>query len=155
MNNKLIIVLALILVFASFKLMQKLGLIETSEQRKISQIKSGKRDATGMETNPLNPLFVTHLIKYSPKGKRVKLLPQSAAAKIAGELYESKGLFKDDDSKAISLIKQLETQSQVSQVSQAFTKIYNKDLGTYLSFLDDNNYNSLIETVLSMPKGLY
>ena len=50
MNNKLIIVLALILVFASFKLMQKFGLIETDEQRKISQIKSGKRDYRDWET---------------------------------------------------------------------------------------------------------
>lgn len=157
MSNTVKAILIAFAIFTGYKLLQKFGLIKTAEESKqeanIKTATGSKRNAKGKEENPFNPLYVKGLIK-SGAGKKVKLLPQAQINAFVTSVYDSKGYFKDNDSAVVSIFKKMETKSQVSQVSEAFSKKYGQDMATYLKFMDDENYNSVIETVNQMPTGL-
>lgn len=157
MNKYAQTILIAFALFAGYKLLQKFGLIKTAEESRqdtnIKQATGSKRNAKGKEQNPFNPLYLKGLIK-SGKGHKVKLLGQAQLDAFVKSIYDSKGYFKDDDTVVVKIFKGIETKSQVAQISERFAKTYNQDMATYLKFMDDANYNTIIETVNQMPSGL-
>lgn len=121
------ILFALIIVFAAYKLMQKIGLISTEGDDAAK--KSYKQ---GLATDP------NYWKKKARKTKKPPLTPKEVD-RLATQIYEAKGAIYDDDEKAIAAIRELENKAQASFLTAYFSKKYNKDLVAFLSFLDDEN----------------
>ena len=124
------------ILFLLFKLFQKFGFLPDKESRKVSEAGATNLDRKGNEQNALNPAYVTDLINSAGKGKRIKLLPSATAEKYAQQIYDSKHFYGDTDSKTVLVFKNIKFKSQVSQVSDSFSKLFGQDLATFLDFLD-------------------
>ena len=71
----------------------------------------------------------------------------------AKQIYDSKGIFKDDDSVVINIFKSVSTTGDVSKISIAFSNMYKQDMATYLNFLDKASYTNIYDYVKNMPSG--
>jgi len=75
---------------------------------------------------------------------------------IAKNIYDSKGVFKDNNNKLYGQIRKLQTQFQLSEVAGLFgKKPYNRDLMEYLkSFLNDEELQVVLQIVKNLPQYL-
>lgn len=109
-------------LFLAWKLLQKFGVLESGAERKQ---KKSSRTST-------NPDTWKKTAKKQP-------LSTTEVNDIATILYESKGVFVDDESTAVAAIKRVKTKEQASFLSAYFAKKYKKDLASYMNYLDDEN----------------
>lgn len=109
-------------LFLAWKLLQKFGVLDSpaDSKQKKSSLTTTNPD-TWKKTAKKQPLSTTEVND------------------IASILYESKGVFIDDESTAIAAIKRVKTKEQASFLSAYFAKKYKKDLTSYMNYLDDEN----------------
>ena len=86
-------------------------------------------------------------------GAYKNLIADDIAQVYAKQIYDSKGIFKDDDSVVINIFKSVSTTGDVSKISIAFSTMYNQDMASYLNFLDKASYINVYEYVSNMPSG--
>lgn len=162
------------------KLLQTFGVLKTAEEQKNieqsgaiitgSELTPTKPDAT----NPalaFNPKYNNILIAdYNKKNNittaagmvntRLKFMPvdktkptgwPSQLITVAKEIYNSKGLFNDDEQMLFNSFNKLRNQAQVSYIAEIFQKD-KRDLTTFLkSFLNDEEMAKLYRIVSNKP----
>tara|TARA_R110000868_G_C10964734_1_gene768992 strand:- start:6406 stop:6993 length:588 start_codon:yes stop_codon:yes gene_type:complete len=162
------------------KLLQTFGVLKTAEEQKNieqsgaiitgSELTPTKPDAS----NPalaFNPKYNTVLIAdYNKKNNittnvgfvatRQKFMPvdktkptgwPSQLITVAKEIYNSKGLFNDDEQMLFNSFNKLRNQAQVSYIAEIFQKD-KRDLTTFLkSFLNDEEMAKLYRIVANKP----
>lgn len=109
-------------LFLAWKLLQKFGVLDSPADRK-------QKKSSLTTTNP----------DTWKKTAKKQPLSTTEVNDIASILYESKGVFIDDESTAIAAIKRVKTKEQASFLSAYFAKKYKKDLTSYMNYLDDEN----------------
>ena len=87
--------------------------------------------------------------KYSKKWKDKYI---RSLINTSRQIYDAKGLFKDNDSKAISAIRGIQSKTELALVNKVMSAIYKEDLPTYISFLDDNNINDVVYILNRLPE---
>ena len=101
--------------------------------------------------NYFSPTYLQQLMK---QGGRTALMTQNDVARQVKDLYDSKGIFNDDETKLYGAIKRFKYKSQISQVADAFNKKYNKDLAFYLnSFLNESELSRVYDFTDNLPSG--
>lgn len=114
---------------------------------------------TGQEQRQEEQLFKdyfspTYLQRMYQTGGRIQLLTQTNVRQIAKDLYDSKGVFNDDEQKLYGTIKRFKFKSQVSQAADVFFTTYKKDLASYLStFLNDQELQRIYNYLDQLPSG--
>ncbi len=131
------IVVAVAVLFAVWKLMQGMGIIDDKDDRAQDKLMNSKK---------LLPITTADLKKHADK-----LLPTKSAALIAYTIYNADQLV-DNDEGALAALKLIKSQLQMKQVSLAFTTAFGKDLAAYLNFMSDGNMRLALNYINSLPK---
>lgn len=80
---------------------------------------------------------------------------KAKAESIARAIYESKGVFNDDESKLMGALNQFTYKTQISIVAYYFLKLYKKDLAQFLStFLSAPELSKLYTKFDKLPSGI-
>lgn len=151
-------------LFAAYKLLQKIGLIPTAEQKQVENLEV-EATASTTQVNQSNPVLAfspsyratiieAYKKKYgNTKGFEVtKQLKGLDFAALAKKIYDSKGTFKDDKPKLYSVFNTMQTQYQLSYLAGVFSAAYKKDLYQYLkTFLDDDEILPVLNIVKNYP----
>ena len=131
---------------------QKFGLLpslDSQEKEKKKLAASGLIDST----------YVTKLINATKKDSSktgVHLLTSSGANNFAKKIYDAIHWYKNDSAEILSVFRLIEFKSQVSQVAQAFYKLYGYDMYTYLSQkCSDATIASVYDLINSKETGAY
>jgi len=96
----------------------------------------------------------TYLQRLYQTGGRIQLLTQTNVRQIVKDLYDSKGVFNDDEQKLYGTIKRFKFKSQVSQAADVFFTTYKKDLASYLStFLNEAELGRVYNYLDNLPVG--
>ena len=156
------------ILFAGYKLLQKVGLIKTNEETTATaNEESATADTTKIQTAKsiiaFNPSYRTAIVKayvnkYGSTGatkfdtaKQIKFT-QSQVNSLIKSIYDCKGTFKDDKSKLLTVFKDIQTQYQLSYIAGIFKSVYSKDLYTYLqSFLNEDELLPIQNIVKNYP----
>jgi hypothetical protein len=155
------------LVYTGYKLMQKVGIIQTKEERDNANLLD---DAASTSTEvkeksiiAFSPSYRTSIVKaytvkYGNKGntafdtkKQLKFNDKEVIG-IIKRLYDSEGTFNDDEDSLMSVFNDIQTQYQLSYISGIFKSVYNKDLLTYLNgFLNAKELSYIYAIVKNYP----
>jgi hypothetical protein len=84
--------------------------------------------------SPMVAATFDQMQKTQPKD--FQLITTAAARAIAKQLYDSEGFFFMDENKMLNAFKQCKSKYVVAWVSKNFSKVYNKDLESYLEHSD-------------------
>jgi hypothetical protein len=96
--------------------------------------------------------FKSNIAKYTI-ASYPNIISNDVASEYAKQIYDSKGIFKDNDSAVINIFKQVSTRGDVAKVVLAFSDKYGQDVGEYLKFMDKDNYQLIFDYVKNMPSG--
>lgn len=105
-----------------------LHLIDSPEAAAVKQTVADAKATSASTASPWSPQFY----KSAPSGAR--LLTQSAADQLAGQIWDSVGFWTGwNIDEVVAAFKQLTAKSQVSYLADRFNSLYNKDLLTWLT----------------------
>lgn len=131
------------------KMLEKLGIFKSQDTK----------DLDNAMTNPNSP-WSPNFWKHGPAG--MLGLRKEEAESRARQIKGYAGAFNDNEELVINIFRKLETQSQVSMLSEAFQQLYNKDLLTFLrggswwmfwaDGLSEGELSQLNKMVLNKPK---
>jgi len=80
------------------------------------------------------------------------ILTVSSAQKLSEMIYDSKGIFNDDEAKVLGVFQLLRTKSQVSFLASVFFSMYKKSLLAYLlSFMNDSEMAAVAKITNKLP----
>lgn len=129
------------------KLLEILQITDTKEEKKTTA------DATALEkSNYWNPAFATDTEKG--KYKTVQLLTSATGNSLAEKIYNSKGVFNDDEDAIFGVFNSLNYQSQVSSLAGWFYKKYSYDLYSYIkSFFSESELQQLKNIIDKKASG--
>jgi len=96
--------------------------------------------------------FKSNVSKYTI-ASYPNIISNDVASEYAKQIYDSKGIFKDNDSAVINIFKQVNTKGDVAKIVMAFSQKYGQDVGEYLRFMDKDNYQLIFDYVNNMPSG--
>jgi hypothetical protein len=96
--------------------------------------------------------FKSNVAKYTI-ASYPNIISNDVASEYAKQIYDSKGIFKDNDSAVINIFKQVTTKGDVAKIVMAFSQKYGQDVGEYLKFMDKDNYQLIFDYVNNMPSG--
>lgn len=132
-------------------ILTKLGIQKTQSDRIID-----RQENLPNNLNPFSPLFY----KYAPTGSL--LLTTAQQDNLSKRIYDALGVFADDESAIYSVFRSLKSQTQVSILSEYFSKKYKTDLLDYLkrgysswnyaSGLSAEELNTVLSIVNALPK---
>jgi len=95
--------------------------------------------------------------RNGPTGKII--LTSAAAHAMSDEIYNSFGVFNDDEDRAKGVIRSLKTQSQLSYLADVFNQVHKQDLLSFLrggswpqDRLSDDDVAELNRFISSLPK---
>jgi len=121
-----------------------LGIKDTAETKNLDL-------ASQNPGSPWNPNFYKS-ISNAPLMQRVY------TESLARSVYDSFGLFDDNEEQAIAVIKSIQFQTQLSWLADIFYQLYNQDLLTFLrggnwpqDRLSDADVNALNSFILKLP----
>lgn len=133
-----------IFIFATYKILQKFGLIKTEAEEKEEQ-SIEKSESISDIVNVFSPT------SKIPGGSVV--LTPDAARKYAKFIYDSAHWYGDDEERIYNAFRQMKTQSMVTSIAIAFNKVYGKDLYYWLkSVLSKSELATVLKIVNSKPK---
>jgi len=161
------------------KILETLGIIKTAQET-ANEVKSGSLEqgstgdtSTVNPANPalsLNPNYWKTLLVYLAKKRKVKTVPAEEIKKLlnpgpsgnfvtsmdnwAGRIYQSKGLFNDDESKLYDIFQNMKSQVQVSFLAQSFSQKYKKDMLDYIKGFTNEEERAKIYDIIK-NKALY
>ena len=142
------------------------GLIKSADEEKIDKA-SGEAAGSTVDAQSNNPylsfspqyefaLMAAYKTKY-PK-KKWDTLKQSKWTfskykEYTDQLYNAKGIFKDDENSVLDIFRNLQTQFQVSELARYFSYFYKKDMLAYLkTFMNDDNLKEVLEIIKNYPQ---
>ncbi len=127
------------------KIGETFGLVRTEQDEKADALKVADYMA---------PAYALNLQKQK---KKFYGFPNQAttAANIAKRIFESKGVFNDNEAQLMGALNQFTYKTQISIVSYYFLKKYNKDLAQFLStFLSAQEMAALYTKFDKLPTGI-
>jgi hypothetical protein len=134
---------SLVGLFIVYKVLQKLGIIKTSEEAKE------EKQLANLESS--NYWDFNKFLNTVPKGTLV--LTQGGASAYADDIYNAKGVFNDDEDKVFAVFRAMKTQSQVASLAKRFNQKYSKDLYTFVrGFFNDDEMLTIKKLLDSKPK---
>jgi hypothetical protein len=121
-------------------ILKRTGVIQSQEELKNEKQIQDNRGAD--KSNPWNPNY------YKGRSTDPSWLPWNTAVALSKQIYDAKNIwyrfFTDDENTAIAAFNGLSTKKQLSLLSNAFQKIYKKDLYNYLeSFMSAEQLTSV------------
>lgn len=130
-----------------------LGFTDTPAQ---AATKAAIASATTQSASPASP-WSPQYFQNAPSGATI--LTQAAADAIAGQIWDSVGMFSftTDIGEAVAAIKELSTQAQVSFVAYRFNALYQKDLFSWLTLqytkmgTPDPSLQTIVDYVNNLP----
>lgn len=127
------------------KIGELFGVVKSEDDKKADALRSADYMA---------PAYALNLQKQ--KKKFYGWPNQKAKAEsIARAIYESKGVFNDDESKLMGALNQFTYKTQISIVAYYFLKLYKKDLAQFLStFLSAPELSKLYTKFDKLPTGI-
>ncbi len=141
MNDKIklaaFIIIALIVLFAVYKIFQGIGIIDD-------------KDDVGRANLMSNPAFVPITPAELNKHK-ARLLDSKTSGMIVAQIFGADKAV-DDDAAAVAAIKFCKTQMQVKQIALLFSLTAKKDLANYLDFLNNEFMTQMDKYVKGLPK---
>ena len=162
------------------KILETIGVLKTAEE-KLAEQKSGNLEtgstgdtSTIDKSNPalsLNPNYYKTIFSYINKLRAQKKLSKLTGDQIgkilgnqmggnfltafknyAGRIYQSKGIFNDDESRLYSVFQAMPTQLQISYLSSVFTQQYKKDMLDYIKgFTNEEERAKIFDIVKNKP----
>ena len=132
--------------FAMYKIFQKIGLIQTAQEKKEEAMIT--QAVTGWQWNPA---------KTVPKGYNYRIgIAGTNEDKIAQRIWDAiGGWLPDDEEKIYAEFRALVTQSQTQDIAEAFKRKFGQDLVTKLkAVLSDSEFLTLLQIIETKPKGL-
>ena len=142
MNTKLIAygVGLLLLLFIVYKFLQKIHLIPTQE------------DETARELGNKNFWSPSFYIDAAKQGKKPVILTQGSARRLSDEIWDSKGVFNDDEDAVYGVFRQLKNRAQISFLSEYFFRYKNRDLYEFLNtFMSNEELAKLSDRLSQLP----
>jgi hypothetical protein len=103
---------------------------------------------TGFDTTTFKNNVAKYTIASYPS-----IISNDVANEYAKQIYDSKGIFKDNDSVVINIFKSVSNKGDVAKISLAFSQKYGQDMGEYLKFMDKDSYSLIFDYVNNMPSG--
>lgn len=99
-------------------------------------------------------LFIPNYLKdllNDVKSKNLNPLEQTYAI-LCYKIYDSKGIFNDEEDSIYNSFQILNSKAQISYLSNTFSKIYNKDLLSYLkNFLNSDELTKIYQIIKNKP----
>lgn len=133
------------------KFLTTIGLKDSAAAQK-AQNDVASVDAKAVSTDsPFNP----DLYKTAPGGTPLKT--QAFLSDLATQIWNSVGLVYDDPEQGFSAVKQLNNWAQVSQLSDKFNQLYQRDLYSWLKIKYDTTTQmdvlaKIVNYAFSLPK---
>lgn len=133
------------------KFLTTVGLKDSAEKEKANSDVAAVDPVATSVNSPFNPTF------YSSSPVGTKLKTQAFLSDLATEVYNSVGFIYDNPEMGFAAIKQLESWAQVSQLSDKFNQLYNKDLYSWLKIKYDTTTQKdvlakMVNYAVSLPK---
>lgn len=134
-------------LFAVYKLMQKFGIVKSAQQEQEATERAEAITANiWLPTLEVDPAFK----KYN-----IMTLTRAGRNLYAEDIYKAHGVFNDDEEAIYSTFRSLRYQSQVSSIAEAFRRLYNQDLVTWLrDILNDEEFTTVLNIIKSKPLGI-
>ena len=165
LKNAFLISGAVVGFIALKKIAETFGLIQTKEEAEVeTATEQASQSATQVGTNPFlsfNPNFApelvkAYLIKYKPKKWNATAqmkLSQEQYIDLAKQIYDSKGVFNDDEDKLYNVFRNITTQWQLSLLSSVFSYKYKKDMLEYIKgFTNAEELAPILKQVQNYPQ---
>jgi hypothetical protein len=128
------VIAALIVVYLIYKLIKSVG-------QKLNIVDDENDETAAVLTADKGNIFSPN---YWKKKKSPKLLTTDSARDMAKRLYNSSGLFNDNEEAVYGVFRQLTYRTQVSWLSYIFYKTYGEDLLQHLkSFMNSDELATL------------
>jgi len=131
--------------FALYKIMQKVGFIQTKEEKEAEQKLTAA--VTGWQFDPL---------KKIPKEYKYRMgIAGTGEDQYAKKIWDAiGGWLPDDEEKIYGVFRSLRYQSMAQDIAEAFQRLYKQDLVTKLrSVLSDAEMLTILQILESKPKG--
>ena len=119
---------------------QKFGLLPSNES---NQNKVKAQDADKF----LNKDYLKKIIAESKPGTKYPLLTQATAKKIAQKIYDTKNVLRNDKVGLVSIFKNINYRTQISQVAGKFYELYSNDLFVWLK---DNYSDEILAAIFDV-----
>jgi hypothetical protein len=137
-----------LLYVAGKKILQKLGVVETS-----ADVAASQANAQLDKENYFDPAY------YEERKKLYTVLSLADAGQsYAKKLYNAKGIFNDNEADVYGVFRALQSKTQVSLIAKAFFSLYGKDLKNYLQpstgFLNDSEWNEVVSICSKLKEGI-
>jgi hypothetical protein len=147
--------------FVAFKALRGLGLIKSAEEQQQQQSITDLETAAGSSpaVNSFNPNYWKDLGKQYP-GKSIKIINSEAVNAYITNLKNANRPFLPANKDAIfSVFNRLQTQSQVSYLTDQFAIKEKKDLNNWLNIgagraFNDTDKLKLINLIKKLPLGI-
>ena len=141
-------IMTAIIALIVFLLLKRVGLIKDAAQRLAAKDK-----AESLANLQNEPSFNPNEYKSLNLGLSF-LLPNSEANSKAKAIYNSFGFFNDDEEGLYSIFRSFTNKAQISQVSDAFTQLYEKDmLGVITDYLNASERAFLWNIINQIPEA--
>lgn len=111
--------------------LEKIGLKDDAEDKKATADVAAIDGKASSQDSPFNPTFYKHATPGTA------LFTQARANELANQVYDSVGAFYDDPEAGFAAIRQAKNWSQVSMISDNFSKLFKKDLYGWLKIKYD------------------
>lgn len=137
-----------LLYVAGKKILQKLGVVETS-----ADVAASQANAQLDKENYFDPAY------YEERKKLYTVLSLADAGQsYAKKLYNAKGIFNDNEADVYGVFRALQSKTQVSLIAKAFFGLYGKDLKNYLQpstgFLNESEWNEVVSICSKLKEGI-
>jgi hypothetical protein len=109
-------------LFIVYKLLQKTGLLPSTESKQAAQNLQELESSNYWNYNDF-------LAKAPPSHK---LLTQAGAAAYVNDLWDATSWYNDDEEKIYGVFRAMKTQSQIAALAKRFNQLKSQDLYSYL-----------------------
>lgn len=131
--------------FLFYKLLQKVGLIDSKEDTENTQANNEVE-----ESKFVSPTYWQ--TAKAPVGYAIALIKNAEADNLAKQIEESYGYFNDDEDKVYGAVKRLKYKTQFSYLAYRFNLLYGKDLFLFLKgFLSSEELATISKFLKALP----
>ncbi len=129
--------------------LESLNLMDTKEEKDAAKLQTETENAD-LSKDYWNPNYT----KQGAGKYKVFLLTDSSSRSLAKRLMDASGVFNDDEEKIFAVFRELKYKTQISFLASVFTKMYSKDLYTWLkATLNQSELNTVLTITSKLPTG--
>lgn len=120
--------------FLLVPLLESLNLKDTKEEADAAKTTSEYGGGSGkpIDQNPWSPKYVNLVISQLKSGQSAALLNVATLNKFAKQIYDAKTFYNDDEEAVYGVLRQLSSNTQLSQFAGHFQTNFKKDLYEYI-----------------------